>query len=249
MSLSKERLQKTYNYLKYIGLVKTQKDFAEKIGTKNVSMSHAMHGNPRYLTKSLFSKVYKTYKDIFSEKWLLTGEGEMLANTSTYVNANGTNATAINENNNNINNETEKWHEIHDVRPIIPKYLASKPNTDVYEIVSMNKNLNLDTLVTIPPYKDFDFYYQVRQDAMRPIYVQGDVLALVHLSKNADVIQGAAMVLDTKDFGFLLRRVYDRGDSYECRCINEKSCFENQIINKEKVIRLYRVVYSIRLGD
>ena len=84
---------------------------------------------------------------------------------------------------------------------------------------------------------------------MRPIYVQGDVLALVHLSKNADVIQGAAMVLDTKDFGFLLRRVYDRGDSYECRCINEKSCFENQIINKEKVIRLYRVVYSIRLGD
>lgn len=249
MSLSEERLQKTYNYLKYIGLVKTQKDFAEKIGTKNVSMSHAMHGNPRYLTKSLFSKVYKTYKDIFSEKWLLTGEGEMLANTSTYVNANGTNATAINENNNNINNETEKWHEIHDARPIIPKYLASKPNTDVYEIVSMNKNLNLDTLVAIPPYKDFDFYYQVRQDAMRPIYVQGDVLALVHLSKNADVIQGAAMVLDTKDFGFLLRRVYDRGDSYECRCINEKSCFENQIINKEKVIRLYRVVYSIRLGD
>ena len=249
MSLSEERLQKTYNYLKYIGLVKTQKDFAEKIGTKNVSMSHAMHGNPRYLTKSLFSKVYKTYKDIFSEKWLLTGEGEMLANTSTYVNANGTNATAINENNNNINNETEKWHEIHDARPIIPKYLASKPNTDVYEIVSMNKNLNLDTLVAIPPYKDFDFYYQVRQDAMRPIYVQGDVLALVHLSKNADVIQGAAMVLDTKDFGFLLRRVYDRGDSYECRCINEKSCFENQIINKKKVIRLYRVVYSIRLGD
>lgn len=249
MSLSEERLQKTYNYLKYIGLVKTQKDFAEKIGTKNVSMSHAMHGNPRYLTKSLFSKVYKTYKDIFSEKWLLTGEGEMLANTSTYVNANGTNATAINENNNNINNETEKWHDIHDARPIIPKYLASKPNTDVYEIVSMNKNLNLDTLVAIPPYKDFDFYYQVRQDAMRPIYVQGDVLALVHLSKNADVIQGAAMVLDTKDFGFLLRRVYDRGDSYECRCINEKSCFENQIINKEKVIRLYRVVYSIRLGD
>lgn len=183
-----------------------------------------------------------------SFSWLLTGEGEIIANTSTYVNANGTNATAINGNN-NINNSTEKCHEIHDARPIIPKYLASKPNTDVYEIVSMNKNLNLDTLVTIPPYKDFDFYYQVRQDAMRPIYVQGDVLALVHLSKNADVIQGAAMVLDTKDFGFLLRRVYDRGDSYECRCINEKSCFENQIINKEKVIRLYRVVYSIRLGD
>lgn len=224
----------------------TQNDIAKDLNVSQPYVNSILNGRMP-IGKNQARRLSNLYGLSFS--WLLTGEGEMLANTSTYVNANGTNATAINENNNNINNETEKWHEIHDVRPIIPKYLASKPNTDVYEIVSMNKNLNLDTLVTIPPYKDFDFYYQVRQDAMRPIYVQGDVLALVHLSKNADVIQGAAMVLDTKDFGFLLRRVYDRGDSYECRCINEKSCFENQIINKEKVIRLYRVVYSIRLGD
>lgn len=224
----------------------TQNDIAKDLNVSQPYVNSILNGRMP-IGKNQARRLSNLYGLSFS--WLLTGEGEMLANTSTYVNANGTNATAINENNNNINNETEKWHEIHDARPIIPKYLASKPNTDVYEIVSMNKNLNLDTLVVIPPYKDFDFYYQVRQDAMRPIYVQGDVLALVHLSKNADVIQGAAMVLDTKDFGFLLRRVYDRGDSYECRCINEKSCFENQIINKEKVIRLYRVVYSIRLGD
>lgn len=249
MSLSEERLQKAYNYLKYIGLVKTQKDFAEKIGTKNVSMSHAMHGNPRYLTKSLFSKVYKTYKDIFSEKWLLTGEGEMLANTSTYVNANGTDATAINGNNNNINNATtEKYHEIHDAKPIIPKYLASKPNTDVYEFVSMNKNINLDTLVAIPPYKDFDFYYQVRQDAMQPLYMIGDMIALVHMD-GTNIIQGSTMVIDTRDFGFLLRRIYDRGDYYECKVINDNSAYESQNINKDNVIRLYRVMYSIRLGD
>lgn len=224
----------------------TQNDIAKDLNVSQPYVNSILNGRMP-IGKNQARRLSNLYGLSFS--WLLTGEGEMLANTSTYVNANGTNATAINENNNNINNETEKWHEIHDVRPIIPKYLASKPNTDVYEIVSMNKNLNLDTLVTIPPYKDFDFYYQVRQDAMHLIYVQGDVLALVHLSKNADVIQGAAMAVDTKDFGFLLRRVYDRGDSYECRCINEKSCFENQIINKEKVIRLYRVVYSIRLGD
>ena len=223
----------------------TQNDIAKDLNVSQPYVNSILNGRMP-IGKNQARRLSNLYGLSFS--WLLTGEGEIIANTSTYVNANGTNATAINGNN-NINNSTEKCHEIHDARPIIPKYLASKPNTDVYEIVSMNKNLNLDTLVVIPPYKDFDFYYQVRQDAMRPIYVQGDVLALVHLSKNADVIQGAAMVLDTKDFGFLLRRVYDRGDSYECRCINEKSCFENQIINKEKVIRLYRVVYSIRLGD
>lgn len=224
----------------------TQNDIAKDLNVSQPYVNSILNGRMP-IGKNQARRLSNLYGLSFS--WLLTGEGEIIANTSTYVNANGTNATAINGNNNINNATTEKWHEIHDARPIIPKYLASKPNTDVYEIVSMNKNLNLDTLVAIPPYKDFDFYYQVRQDAMRPIYVQGDVLALVHLSKNADVIQGAAMVLDTKDFGFLLRRVYDRGDSYECRCINEKSCFENQIINKEKVIRLYRVVYSIRLGD
>lgn len=224
----------------------TQNDIAKDLNVSQPYVNSILNGRMP-IGKNQARRLSNLYGLSFS--WLLTGEGEILANTSTYVNANGTNATAINENNNNINNETEKWHDIHDAKPIIPKYLASKPNTDVYEIVSMNKNLNLDTLVAVTPYKDFDFYYQVRQDAMHPIYVKGDVLALVHLSKNADVIQGAAMVVDTKDFGFLLRRVYDRGDSYECRCINEKSCFENQIINKEKVIRLYRVVYSIRLGD
>lgn len=250
MDLSKERLQKVYNYLKFIGLVRTQKDFAEKVGTKNVSMSYAMNGNPKYLTKRLLNKVYNAFDNVLSEEWLLTGKGEMFANSSTYVNANGTNATAINGNNNNVSNATIKEDKAtHDVKPIIPKYLASKPDTDVYKVVKSDNTLQLDKLIAIPPYKDFDFYYQVRQDAMQPTYVQGDVLALVHLSQDADVIQGAAMVVDTKDFGFLLRRVYDRGDNYECRCINEKSCFENQIINKEKVIRLYRVVYSIRLGD
>lgn len=225
----------------------TQNDIAKDLNVSQPYVNSILNGRMP-IGKNQARRLSNLYGLSFS--WLLTGEGEIIANTSTYVNANGTNATATKGDNNNVNNATtEKWHEIHDVKPIIPKYLSSKPNTDIYEFVSMNKNLNLDTLVAIPPYKDFDFYYQVRQDAMHPIYVQGDVLALVHLSKDADVIQGAAMVVDTKDFGFLLRRVYDRGDSYECRCINEKSCFENQIINKEKVIRLYRVVYSIRLGD
>ena len=226
----------------------TQNDIAKDLNVSQPYVNSILNGRIP-IGKNQARRLSNLYGLSFS--WLLTGEGEILANSSTYVNANGTNATAINGNNNNINNSTNnaEQHKDLDAKPIIPKYLASKPDTDVYEVITTDKKLNLDKLVAVPPYKDFDFYYQVRQDAMQPTYVQGDVLALVHLSNNADIIQGAAMVVDTKDFGFLLRRVYDRGDSYECRCINEKSCFENQIINKDKVIRLYRVVYSIRLGD
>lgn len=225
----------------------TQNDIAKDLNVSQPYVNSILNGRIP-IGKNQARRLSNLYGLSFS--WLLTGEGEILANSSTYVNANGTNATAINGNNNNVSNATIKEDKAtHDVKPIIPKYLASKPDTDVYKVVKSDNTLQLDKLIAIPPYKDFDFYYQVRQDAMQPTYVQGDVLALVHLSQDADVIQGAAMVVDTKDFGFLLRRVYDRGDNYECRCINEKSCFENQIINKEKVIRLYRVVYSIRLGD
>ena len=65
----------------------------------------------------------------------------------------------------------------------------------------------------------------------------------------SNIGQGAAMVVDTSDFGFLFRRIYDRGDYYECRRINENSVFENQNVPKSKVIRLYRVIYSMKFGD
>ena len=84
---------------------------------------------------------------------------------------------------------------------------------------------------------------------MIPLYKEGDLVALLHTERGSDIIQGAAMIIDTNDFGFLLRRIYDRGEYYECRRINENSAFENQNIAKTKVIRLYRIVYSVRLGD
>lgn len=146
--------------------------------------------------------------------------------------------------------EAQKSTDNHYYKPIVPKYLTSQPNTDVYKILNTDgHSLQLDSMTAIPPYNNFDFYYMVRQDAMKPLYKEGDVLALAHTERGSDIVQGASMIIDTNDFGFLLRRIYDRGDYYECRIINENSSFETQNIAKTKVIRLYRIVYSIRLGD
>lgn len=180
--------------------------------------------------------------------WLTTGEGSMLKPTSSIHDNN-----VIGDNNNvgnniNVNHTSVPMSGEQHVKPIIPKYLASQPNTDVYEVIKTDNDLKLEMLTTFPPYVDFDFYYQVRQDAMQPLYMQGDVLALMH-TQGEDIIQGAAMVIDTRAFGFLLRRIYDRGDYYECKVINDKSAYESQTISKDNVIRLYRVMYSIRLGD
>lgn len=191
------------------------------------------------------AKIQSAFPDL-NMSWLLTGEGEMLRQASSQNitgNSNTGNNTII------ANAQAQKSTDSHS-KPIVPKYLTSQPNTDVYKILNTDGHtMQLDSMTAIHPYNNFDFYYMVRQDAMKPLYKEGDVLALAHTERGSDIIQGASMIIDTNDFGFLLRRIYDRGDYYECRIINENSSFETQNIAKTKVIRLYRIVYSIRLGD
>lgn len=198
------------------------------------------------------SDILKVYPNL-NMTWLLLGEGEMLRQSPSQ-NVTGNNNIVGNSNtgDNTIitNSQAQKDTDHHIIKPIVPKYLTSQPNTDVYKVLqSDGHTMQLDSMTAIPPYNNFDFYYMVRQDAMKPLYKEGDVLAIAHMKRGSDIIQGASMIIDTNDFGFLLRRIYDRGDYYECRIINENSSFETQNIAKTKVIRLYRIVYSIRLGD
>lgn len=244
--------------------LKQLKDFFEQRGIKQDELSNEFNVSQPYISqlingkkeagKKVASKLSEKYG--ISEAWVLTGKGEMLAQPqSTTImasnNSYGDNASG----NNNITitpptQETNFEDNAHSVilRPIVNKLLASKPNTDVYKIVK-GDGVKLQHILAFPQYDDFDFYYQVRQDAMFPTYDKGDILALMHMPVDAHIIQGSAMVIDTKSFGFLFRRVYDNGDSYECKCINENSVFRNQSIPKDDVIRLYRVIYSIKSGD
>lgn len=207
------------------------------------------------IDQSIAPKTQKKIQSAFPDlnmAWLLTGEGEMLrqASPQNIVGDNNIVGNSNTGNNTIITNTQAQKGTDHPTKPIVPKYLTSQPNIDVYKILNTDgHSLQLDCMTAIPPYNNFDFYYIVRQDAMKPLYKEGDVLALAHTERGSDIIQGASMIIDTNDFGFLLRRIYDRGDYYECRIINENSSFETQNIAKTRVIRLYRIVYSIRLGD
>lgn len=207
------------------------------------------------IDQSIAPKTQKKIQSAFPDlnmAWLLTGEGEMLrqASPQNIVGDNNIVGNSNTGNNTIITNTQAQKGTDHPTKPIVPKYLTSQPNIDVYKILNTDgHSLQLDSMTAIPPYNNFDFYYMVRQDAMKPLYKEGDVLALAHTERGSDIIQGASMIIDTNDFGFLLRRIYDRGDYYECRIINENSSFETQNIAKTRVIRLYRIVYSIRLGD
>ena len=232
--------------------------FAKKKGFKSIrqfeietDLPNGFVGKSLSISKARQLQIQSAFPDL-NMAWLLTGEGDMLRHAPSQ-NITGNNNIVGNSNtgNNTIiaDTQAQKSTDNH-YKPIVPKYLTSQPNTDVYKILNTDGHtMQLDSMTAIPPYNNFDFYYMVRQDAMKPLYKEGDVLALVHTERGSDIVQGASMIIDTNDFGFLLRRIYDRGDYYECRIINENSSFETQNIAKTKVIRLYRIVYSIRLGD
>ena len=224
----------------------TINSFAKYVGIDQANLSKMTKGKLTITPKTI-SKISSVCSELDTH-WLLTGEGSMIKQPTTTISNNHITGDNNNVGNNiQVTNHAAHGEEQH-VKPIVPKYLASQPNTDVYEVIKTDNGLKLEMLTTFPPYVDFDFYYQVRQDAMQPLYMQGDVLALAH-TQGEDIIQGAAMVIDTRAFGFLLRRVYDRGDYYECKVINNNSAYETQSISKDNVIRLYRIVYSIRLGE
>ena len=70
-------LKEVYLQLLKIGAVKTQKDFAEKIGRSAEMISRAFKSN-RELIESTAYDVNHAFPDVFRMEWLLNGEGDML---------------------------------------------------------------------------------------------------------------------------------------------------------------------------
>lgn len=72
-----ERLNEAFNYLRYNGLVATQKDVSDALGSSPSNISKALKGDERVLTDNFLVRFSDTFSDISSD-WLLTGEGKML---------------------------------------------------------------------------------------------------------------------------------------------------------------------------
>lgn len=55
-------LKEAFEYLRFRGIVKSQKEFAKLIGTSENSLSRALKGDEAYLTPNLMTKVESVYK-------------------------------------------------------------------------------------------------------------------------------------------------------------------------------------------
>ena len=81
--MSKEdRFNAVIDHLMSIGRVHKQKDIASALACTETTVSQARKGVERALTDNFLMRFLIAYPDIFSTRWLMTGEGQMLLNDS-----------------------------------------------------------------------------------------------------------------------------------------------------------------------
>lgn len=76
----KERFVKAYSYLRGEGIINTQQDVADAMQASRSNVSMAMRGDEKVLTEKFLIRFAAAYPGAFNINWLLTGEGDMLAN-------------------------------------------------------------------------------------------------------------------------------------------------------------------------
>ena len=78
-----ERFTQVYRYLQLSRGIKTQTDLANAIGSNRSVISSALRGDKAYCKVGLLHRINAAFGNIFSVNWINTGEGEMLAGTTT----------------------------------------------------------------------------------------------------------------------------------------------------------------------
>lgn len=79
------RLSKMFDYAKSMGMCRTKKEFSNLLGLPNSNLSHAFNGDTRYLTDNMLLRVNEGLGNIFSLRWLLYGDGEMLVSNNVNI--------------------------------------------------------------------------------------------------------------------------------------------------------------------
>ena len=79
MNERQKRLIEVYEHLRRYFGIHTKTGFAEALHYGRTSLSAAMNGDENYLTDNLFKNICEIFKGVFNLGYLLTGNGQLLA--------------------------------------------------------------------------------------------------------------------------------------------------------------------------
>lgn len=220
--------------------IKTKSLFAEVLGISTQNLNGWYKRNA-YNTDILL----RAFPDL-NPQWLLTGEGEMLvpksvpAVSQTITTNNG---TAINAGG-NVVVQGESDAEVIEVEavelPLVPTAVVRQPETrlskwldkysDEAERLRLSQIISGATMVR-----------EVKEKDMCPDLKVGQYIYLEKIPREHPFKQGHIYFVDHSKLGGFFRKLYDRGETIECRTARP-TLYESNIIRKEDIYDIYQVV-------
>lgn len=218
-------LKESFEWLRFNGIIKNQKEFADLLSTDKSSMSRAMNGDTKYLTKNLVSKAEACVK-MYKEK---TGDIQDANELTT------------------PDKEARMAYQRSEMRlvPTIPYNVYKEIDVDIQEMIE-NPPAPLHTSPAVAQFPTTDCHYFVNSDAMLPHLHPNDVLALKKIHRDAEVINGEICVINSKYNGLLARFVYDDGDYLILKASEAQNRFTDMRLHKDNIFGVYRILGLIR---
>lgn len=214
-----ERLNEAFNYLRFKGLVKTQKDLAEAIGATAPNVSSALKGDEKFLTDSFIARFSEAFEEV-SSHWLLTGEGEMLR---------GNEAEGV------VVAGRKSEDEVSLV-PLLP--IAAQGGSLNDFVVSVKEN---DCERVVSPIRGVDFAMPVAGDSMAPEYPAGSQIFIKKINERAFIDWGKVYVLDTCN-GSVIKRVFPSDNAEKVKCVSINPEYPPFEVSYEDIYGMYRVL-------
>ena len=182
--MKSERLKNAINHLRLIGKIETNKDVAEKMGADASNISRHINGAPEPSERFL-RRFNAAFENIFSEAWLLTGEGTMLNTDVTPMSSSDTEDYATSKSGIKFR-QREDGKIIMDV-PVVP-ISALGSNPDDYATLVENEEIEKMSFLVDGVHHGQYYAFRVDGDSMddgtRNGFARKDIVLVRELSRD-----------------------------------------------------------------
>ena len=140
--------------------------------------------------------------------------------------------------------ETLPARRSYDIRVGVPYY-----NVDFkmgFDLMQNSQTVNPDYMIDFEPYNSCDCWCNARGDSMAPTLSNGDVIALKEVTDpKTCLINDEIYAIVTTNGLRTIKRIKDNGDTVTL--IPDNKEYSEQIIQKEMLFKVYRVMGSIKM--
>jgi phage repressor protein C with HTH and peptisase S24 domain len=244
-----QRVAEVANFLIFSKAALDKQDLAAKLGYNASSFSQIING--RVPVSDKFMDKLLTFAPAINEKWLLTGDGNMLTdNNNTEANAIPIHPIQANIDTGQTSPKApEPIPANAEIIPIVPSEVSGEMGIDIRKYVEKNAD-ELDSIDPTKLLKNPDIAEQVAGTSMLPTFAPGDVVFIKFLPDKAKIIDGKTYYFDLRTLPTMIRKVkFEQGD--RLRLVAKNPAFADIIINRSDILNIGRVIGMFRqtFGD